>query len=196
MRVLTAAERSLRAVVEAHRMDRPLALIGVRGVGKTALLKELADRAATSVGAPRLRVKVSPGQPFLPTLVERAQVLSRLVNDEPPASRLSVSEAVLRAGFAGTSAEVHLSRPAPGVPDVYGALNQLSEVIRQRGSAAVLTRRGPRRPADRAGRARRRPPGRNRQDWPFVVAFAALPSLRPRRRPSTGRQAGYGARRS
>jgi len=79
--ILTAAERSLRAVVEVHRMDRPLALIGVRGVGKTALLKELADRAATSVAAPRLRVEVSPGQPFLPTLVERAQVLSSLFND-------------------------------------------------------------------------------------------------------------------
>jgi len=28
-------------------------------------------------------LEVSPGQPFLPTLVERAQVLSSLVNDEP-----------------------------------------------------------------------------------------------------------------
>ncbi|MGC8628366.1 MAG: ATP-binding protein [Acidimicrobiales bacterium] len=180
-KILTTAQRSLQAVVEAHRMDRPLALVGVRGVGKTALLKELADRAAAAVGAPRLRVEVIPGQPFLPTLVERAQVLARLVNDEPPVGRLSVSEAVLRAGFAGTGAEVHLSRQAPEVPDVYAALNQLSEALSRRGSAAVLT-------IDEAHAARRPELAvlgaalqeGTEQDWPLVVAFAALPSLRPR----------------
>jgi hypothetical protein len=91
-------------------MDRPLALVGVRGVGKTALLRELADRATRAAGAPRLRLEVTPGTPFLPTLVARAQMLAQLIEDQPPARRFVLSETVLKAGFGGVGAEVHLAR--------------------------------------------------------------------------------------
>lgn len=161
-------------------MDRPLVLVGARGVGKTVLLKEIADRAAATVGSPRLRVEATPGAPLLPLLVERSQALTALVEGQPSRGRLTLSETILRAGVGGLGAEVHLSARSRPSPDLPRALDRLANALAQRSSALVLT-------VDEAQAVSRSELALlgaalqegTEQDWPLVVVLAGLPSLRP-----------------
>lgn len=181
-RVLRASQRAIGAVADAGRPDRPLVLIGTRGMGKTVLLTTIANEAGERLGAPHLHVEVTPGRPFLPSLLERVEVVSRLVEGQPAREGLKLSEAVLRAGVGALGAEVHFGREShvAALPDLQGALSRLADATAGRGSGFVLT-------VDEVQVASREELGvlaaalqaGTAAQWPMVVALAGLPSMRP-----------------
>jgi hypothetical protein len=187
--VLFEADEAIAEVALDRRATRGRLLVGVRGVGKTVLLSEIATRAGERYGFPRLRVQADSSGSLIPELEYRANALGHLIA-QAPSGRLRSSEAILRAGVAGVGAEVHLTRePAPEMPDklrLETAIDKLVEELRGRDSGLVIT-------IDEAQLARRAELEQlgsvlqhgSEQEWPLLTVIAALPSLRDAERLGT-----------
>lgn len=183
--VLVAARRAIAAVSKAHRTDRPLVLVGVRGMGKTVLLHAVAERAAVELGAVHLHVQVTPGQPLLHEVAREAEDLARLVEEVPAKEGWHLSQAVVRAQVAGVGGELRFdrrtTRPAP--VDIFPSLARLAELVRARESGFVLTidevqvAMQERAAAEDLARLCACLQVGTSRDWPVVTAFAGLPGM-------------------
>lgn len=180
---IIAAARSALAEAANGTMPTSLILVGGRGVGKTVLLREIADIAGRQYGSPRVRVEVTSPGSFVPHLLYEAGLVEQALGAAQAASGLHPASATIRAGVAGVGAEVTLERSgAEVVPDYYrirDALARLAEMLRAAQSLLVIT-------VDEAQVANRDDLSSfaaalqygEEEDWPFVVVLAGLPSMR------------------
>ena len=180
---ILGAARSALAEAASGTMPTSLMLVGSRGVGKTVLLREVADIAGQHYGSPRLRVEVTSPGSFVPHLLHEAALVEQTLGTTRPAGGLHAASATIRAGVAGVGAEVTLDRSAaPAFPDYYlirDALARLAETLRTTGSPLVVS-------VDEAQVASRDDLSSfaaalqygEEEDWPVVVVLAGLPSMR------------------
>ncbi|MGH9123185.1 MAG: ATP-binding protein [Acidimicrobiales bacterium] len=140
--VLAAADEAVAMAVR-HALTPPgLLLVGQRGVGKTVLLGEVADRAAQAYGWPRLHVEVTPKTPFTPDVVDAARELVAAFDDPMPRG-LRVREAVLGAGVGLVHGELTLARDETPAADssllLRQALNAAVDAALRHDAGFVLT---------------------------------------------------------
>lgn len=187
--VLASADEALDVAALDGRTPAPLVLVGPRGMGKTALLTEVAARGALGRGWPHLAVETPLSGQLLAILAVAADELTRVLSETSGPGHFKVSETVLKAGVGGIGAEVHMTRSA--APDIEPTLRARRAIVTlmteaaERSSGVVLT-------LDEAHSAQRDDIGAvgamvqeaTRQRWPLVVVIAGLPALRANRLPS------------
>lgn len=181
--VVAGAREALEVAALDGRMPRPLVLVGVRGVGKTVALNEIAALAADGYSWPTVHVEVKPRTSFTAELVERLTAVRSLFTQTPEGgARFRVQEGKLKAGAFGVGGEVGFARDtaaAQPADAVEVALRFACEAALEKDAGFVLT-------VDEVHLAAREdlaaltaalqrhvPDG-----WPLVVAVAGLPSLR------------------
>ncbi|MDP9073161.1 MAG: ATP-binding protein [Actinomycetota bacterium] len=107
---LAAADEALAVAALEKRTPAALLVVGPRGTGKTVLLGEIADRAGTTYGWPRLHVEINPGAPFTPAVAAAAAKLVAAFEKDEPKGRFRATSAVVGASLPGVHGEVTLSR--------------------------------------------------------------------------------------
>jgi type II secretory pathway predicted ATPase ExeA/DNA-binding MarR family transcriptional regulator len=186
--VLTAAQEAIAIAALDRRTPPPLLLVGARGVGKTVLLGEIAERAGAAHGWPHAHLEVTPSASFAPQLARTVVSTLELLESAPRQGRLHVTETVLRAELPGVvGAEVHLNRQPQGAGDptlaIADLLRALAERLMARNTGVVLTideaQLADRDEMTRFAAALQEATGK---DWPLVVVLAGLRSLRDHRR--------------
>lgn len=180
--ILAAADEAIVTATLDHRMPPPLLVVGPRGVGKTVLLGEIAGRAGTTYGWPRLHVEVGPNQPFTPALARDAAALTSVFADAPSGRRFRASEAVLRAQVAGVGGEIKFARDQldPVAPlELRTILTKLAEAAANSQSGFVLTldelQLTERDELSQLAAVLQLAAG---EEWPIVVAGAGLAGMR------------------
>lgn len=181
--ILEDVDDAIATAALDNRMPTPLVLVGARGVGKTVLLEEIAQRAGARYGWPWLRVEMTDSTPFTPTLLSGGDQIRSLITQDRPRDRFKASDATFRAGLPGVGAEIHVTResaPAAGDPlDLRLGLQGLAEVAREHDTGVVIT-------FDELQLVDRAEMGRLgaalqlgiSEQWPFVVALAGLDAVR------------------
>lgn len=141
--ILDAADEALAIAAEDGRTPAPLLIVGSRGVGKTVLLAEVASRAGTRYGWPRLHVEMSSGAPFTPKLLAVTGEVAAQFDAVPARDRMRRSETVVRAQIAGIGGEMHFTPATSAPPDPSGALRSALRNVMGRavdaGSGVVAT---------------------------------------------------------
>lgn len=103
--VVAGAREALEVAALDGRMPRPLVLVGVRGVGKTVALNEIAALAADGYSWPTVHVEVKPRTSFTAELVERLTAVRSLFTQTPEGgARFRVQEGKLKAVRSGSEA--------------------------------------------------------------------------------------------
>lgn len=140
--VMTAAEEAIAIAALDRRTPPPLLLVGARGVGKTVLLGEIAERAGVTHGWPSIHVETTPATPLGPELVDAAANTIQLL-DGPSRERSRPTETIVRARVAGVGAERRYTRESPPDRDptlaISEALRELARRLIDHGSGVVLT---------------------------------------------------------
>jgi len=158
-------------------------LVGPRGVGKTVLLEEIAARAAVRYGWPWLALELT-GDAFAAQLLAGAGGTIDLLNQTTPSERMKLSDATIRAGFPGVSAELQFTRMArePSTDTAVAtaaALAQLAEAASSRGTGVLISidelQLANRVEIAQFGATLQRA---MREDWPLLVVGAGLDSMR------------------
>lgn len=179
--VLAGAREALDVAALDGRMPRPLVVVGVRGVGKTVVLNEIATQAAAEHSWVNVHVEVKPRTSFLAEFIDRLEVARLLLTQNPPGGRMRLTEARVKAGALGVGGEAAFARAASAPPAdaIESALSAAVGAAMERTSGLVLTideihlaAREDLAPVTAAVQ-RHVPDG-----WPLVVAVAGLPSLR------------------
>lgn len=182
--VVVGAREALGVAAFDGRTPRPLILVGVRGVGKTVALNEIATLAATEHSWVNVHVEVKPRTNFLPELVERFGAAQQLLTQNPSGRAMQLTEARVKAGAFGVGGEAGFMRSAinPPADFVETALAEVMVAALEKESGLVLTidevHLASRDDLATLGAALQRhvPDG-----WPIVVALAGLPSARDAR---------------
>lgn len=199
--VVAGAREALDVAALDGRMPRPLVLVGVRGVGKTVALNEIAALAGEEYSWPAVHVEVKPRTSFTAELVERLTAAAALLTQGGvggrggsaggrDGARLRVSEAKIKAGVFGVGGEVGFTRPETSgplgladSPEAVEAALELAAAAAMESNAGLVLTIDEVHLAARADLAaltaalqRHVPDG-----WPLVVAVAGLPSLRDAR---------------
>src|SRR5580704_11047092 len=120
--ILAAADEALAVAALEGRTPPALLVVGPRGVGKTVLLGEIADRAADRYSWPRLHVEIAPGSSLTSDLVAGARDLVARFDQQPPSGRFRATSAVVGASLPGVHGEVTLTRSEPHVAGADGVL--------------------------------------------------------------------------
>lgn len=179
--VLAGAREALDVAALDGRMPRPLILVGVRGVGKTVALNEIATLAASEHSWVSVHVEVKPRTNFVAELVERLNAAQHLLTQTPPGGRMQLTEARVKAGAFGVGGEAGFTRAVAPTPAdaVETALAGVMAAAMEKASGLVVTidevhlAMRQELAALTAALQRHVPDG-----WPIVVAVAGLPSLR------------------
>lgn len=181
--VLDAADESFAVVAEDGRASTPMLLVGARGVGKTVLLDEIGARAGARYGWPRIAVELT-GEPFAPQLVAAARDTVTLLTQTTASQRMRLTDATVRAGGVGLSAELRFSRREPGprsdpAPAIEDVLAELAGEAQRRDTGVVITidelQQADRFEIAAFGAMLQRA---MREDWPLFVVGAGLNSMR------------------
>jgi AAA ATPase domain len=180
--VLEAADEAIAVAALDAYTPTPLLLVGARGVGKTVLLEEIANRAAAAHGWPRMHVELTSSSSFVEQLIAETAGTLALFRGARPANRFRATDAVLRAQIAGIGGEIPLAKPdepsATATIKLQAALGQLASDALERRTGVVLTidelQLVRREHATVFGAALQRAIGAN---WPIVVAAAGLPAM-------------------
>lgn len=180
--ILESARHAADTVAEG-RTPRPLILVGQRGVGKTVVIAEIADRAGTERGWPTLQLEATPGAALASAVIDEARTIAALLDQSPPRARFPLSDASLRAGVAGVGAEVRPERApdhtARTSRQVHDALAQLASAAARAGSGVLVafdeTQAAGRHELATLAAALQ---AGTRAHWPMVVVFAGLPTMR------------------
>lgn len=188
--VLDAAREALEVAAVDGRTPRPLVVVGSRGVGKTVLLGEIGEIAATEHGWPTIYVEVRPDVGFIAQLIERFEAVTEALRDPARDRRFMVQAFSGKAAVAGVGAEFSVIRRNPPRPPsdlgLERALAAACTAATQRDAGVVVA-------IDEIQAARRRDLGELAavlqqhvpDDWPLVVVVAGLPSVRDAERSVT-----------
>lgn len=180
--VLAAADEALTLAARDALMPPALVIYGQRGVGKSVLLSEIAQRAASRYGWPRLHVEVTPNVAFTPAVVAGIDDLLAQF-DEPARPGLHVKQAVIGAGVPGVHGEVTFgqeNKPSgDAAVDLRRAVTKAVDVAITRAGGFVFT-------LDEMQLAKRDELAQltallqrgTDLDWPVVVVCAGLVSMR------------------
>ncbi|MDQ1391479.1 MAG: hypothetical protein QOF30_456 [Acidimicrobiaceae bacterium] len=181
--VLAAADEALAVAVLEGRTPPALLVVGPRGVGKTVLLGEIADRAGERYSWPRLHVEIAPGSSLTADLVAGARDLVARFDQQPPSGRFRATSVVVGASLTGVHGEVTLTRSDAASPggggEIRVALASVVDAAADRDSGFVLT-------IDEMQLASRDELGQlaavlqraTEAAWPVVVVGAGLPGMR------------------
>lgn len=141
--VMSAADEALVVAALEDRTPPALLVVGPRGVGKTVLLGEIADRAADRYAWPRLHVEITSGSSLTADLVTGARDLVARFDRQPPPGRFRATAAVVGASLVGVNGEVTLTRSEPallgGEGQIPAALAAAVDAAAARDSGFVLT---------------------------------------------------------
>lgn len=180
--VLVARERVLDDVVRSTRRGTgSLVLVAPRGLGKTVLLAEAAERVGLNYGWPRVRLEMtSSGDPQRQFVAEAGRVYNELaettIGDRPRLSQLTLGGSL--AGF-GATASLTWSEQDTARETATNALRRLVAKAALGGTGVIVT-------LDElqvVSKARLEPLSAAFQlaaeeRWPVVAIAAGLPSLR------------------
>lgn len=181
--VLAAADELLAIGAEDGRAPTPMLLVGPRGVGKTVLLDEIAARAGLRYGWPRLALELT-GDSFAAQLVASAGDTIALLAQTTPSQRMKLSDATIRAGVPGVSAELQFTRQLP--EPVADAAVASGAVLAELANEASLRDTGVLITVDELQQANRVEIAQfgatlqraMREQWPLLVVGAGLDSMR------------------
>lgn len=186
--VLDAANEALEVAAFDGRTPRPLILVGPRGVGKTVTLGQIAHAAAEQHSWPTVHVEAKRSD-LIGDLTAKLRAAHALFEGNSPSDRSGgrkrtrVTGAKVQASVLGIGGGVEVSRGGGDTSDVLG------DVLRSTMSAAVARGAGllitldelqnatPDELHELGGVLQETVP----ENWPLVIAVAALPSLREKR---------------
>lgn len=183
--VLAAIAEALDVAALDGRTPRPLVLTGGRGVGKTVLLGESAVIAAEKHSWLTIPIEIRPSRPFTPQLLDRLAGARDLYRQVPEGKQVAFTAAKIRASVLGVGAEVELRRADHKEPALAldAALAETCEAALARRAGLVITidelqLADKSELADFAATLQQHVP----DNWPLVVIFAGLPSIRDTQR--------------
>jgi hypothetical protein len=182
--ILDAANEALEVAAFDGRTPRPLILVGPRGVGKTVTLGEIAQAAAEQHSWPTVHVEAKRSDLIgeLSGKLHAAEQLFRGITPDGPAHRTRITGAKVQASVLGVGGGIEVARDE-------GSPEPLATVLRRTMTAAVerdagllvtldeLQNATPAELHELGGVLQETVP----ENWPLVVAVAALPSLREKR---------------
>jgi hypothetical protein len=181
--ILAAADEALAIGAQDKRAPTPLLLVGPRGVGKTVLLDEIGARAGQRYGWPHLALEVTGGS-FAAQLIAGAREMTALLDMTSPSQRMKLSDATIRAGIPGVSAELQFSRQhAEPITDpalaAAAALTELAQLASDNDTGVLVTidelQLAERVEIAGFGATLQRA---MREEWPLLVVGAGLDSMR------------------
>jgi hypothetical protein len=180
--ILAAAREALAVAALDSRTPRPLVLTGVRGVGKTVVLGEIAAVAADEYGWLTVPAEVRASGRFTPHLIDRLTAARDLYRQTRPGDRLKVTSTRVRATVLGLSAEVQMHRRATRArPELAldAALSEVMSAAAEHDAGLVLTLDETHLAsrdelAELAATLQQHVP----DGWPLAVVMAGLPGLR------------------
>lgn len=181
--ILASTDYALERAAVNEDTPPAIVLVGARGVGKSVLLAEVAERAAERYGWPRLVLDTPRSGHLVAVLAERSEALRRILADQKSPKRFRVTGATMRAGIAGLGGELHMSaQPAEATEpllEVEHALLPLLDEAAKRATGVILTldeaQDGSPEHVAALGAFHQRAV---ENDWPLVLVAAGLPDLR------------------
>lgn len=183
--VIGGAREALDVAALDGRTPRPLVLLGPRGLGKTVTLGEIASIAERRYSWVSVSAEARAGSSLVADLIRRLAVARTLLDGQDPSAvrrhRTRITGAHVGAKALGVEASVDLGPvTAPG-DDLLTALRRTLEQAMDRppGAGVIMTldelQNAPQADLEViAGTLQESVP----ENWPLVVAIAALPSLR------------------
>ena len=189
--VLDAAREALAVAAYDGRTPRPLVLVGVRGVGKTVTLNEIAAIAAEEHSWLTAHVECQPRVDVGRQLTAELVRAHHLLTESRDEAEWILSQAKMRASVLGLGGEVGWTRDRDrnhpvSTSSLDHILEQASTAALDRDSGLVVTIdelqqvRGPQLAEVTAAIQRRIPDG-----WPLVLVVAGLPTIREPKRTVT-----------
>lgn len=187
--VLDAAREAIDVAALDARTPRPLVLVGVRGVGKTVTLGEIAAIAASEHSWLTAHVECVPRVDVAQQLAAELEQAHELLTEQPQDAEVALSETRLRANVLGLGGEARWTRR----PRRRSYESSLDEILEQASHAAIERDTGLVVSIDELQQVhgadlaavtsalqRHIPDG-----WPLVVVVAGLPTIREPRRTVT-----------
>lgn len=189
--ILLEVTRRLATIKAGQPTPSPLILVGGRGVGKTVVLGEIAQRTDPANPWPRVHVEAVEGADFSEMLlvrIERAAEALRGRRQRRRRDRFRVSGGELEAGLPIARGRVRIDREtsAPGPLEIEDRLAELAELARsaQTGVAITFDELQEAERASLSAFAAAMQAGVP-QAWPFLVVAAGLVSIRNPKRLTT-----------
>src|SRR5450755_730923 len=165
------------------RTPRPAMIVGVRGVGKTTLLKELAAYAGKQYGWPAAHVEIGRDGGFVDELIDALNEVRVQLSHRGSQRGLRATSATLRAQVGPVGGEVQFERAAavertPAVRLRLTLAETVAAALELDGGFVVTIDE-----AQLADKSEMNALGKAFQHgtlegWPFVAAAAGLPSIR------------------
>lgn len=187
--VLGGAAEAIETAALDGRTPRPLILTGPRGLGKTVTLAEIADMAVERHSFVVVHVEATRGRSLVDELITRLKDARLMLDGQDPASiragRTRVTKSRLGARVLGIEASVERT-PHDEHPDLVATLARTMHAAMSRppGAGVIITldevQSAPPHELDLIASAIQETVPEN---WPLVVAMAALPSLQTNRGP-------------
>lgn len=185
--VLDAANEALEVAAFDGRTPRPLILVGPRGVGKTVTLGEISRAAAEQHSWPTVHVEAKRSD-LVGELTTRLRAARALFDGTTPGGpgtgrRTRLTGARIQASVLGIGGGVEVSRGEDSSPQSLGdTLRSTMTAAAARGSGLLVTldelqNSTPAEMHELGGVLQETVP----ENWPLVIAVAALPSLRGKR---------------
>lgn len=182
--ILDAANEALEIAAFDRRTPRPLILVGPRGVGKTVSLGEISHAAGHQHSWPTVHVEAKRTDLIAELTAKLSQARSFFEGTTPPDGRSNthVSGAKVEASFFGLGAGVDLTRSSAPQPSLGDTLRSTMTAAVNRDAGLLVTldelqNANPSELHELGGVLQENVPN----DWPLVVAVAALPTLRDKR---------------
>ncbi len=166
------------------RGARPAMIVGVRGVGKTAILKQFSAHLGTQFGWPTAHVEVGRDGSFLEELTQALVQVREQLSHAPRRREVRATGASVKAQFGIIEGELRFERddtPPPARPAmlVRETLAAAAAAASERESGFLISideaQLADKDQMNALGKALQHGMG---EDWPFVTVAAGLPSMR------------------
>lgn len=185
--VLDAANEALEVAAFDGRTARPLILVGPRGVGKTVTLGEISHAAAEQLSWPTVHVEAKRSD-LIGDLTSKLRAARELFEgitptDSGTSRRVQLIGAKVQASILGIGGGVEVSREEDSSPESLGRVLRSTMTAAMSRDAGLLVTLDELQNATAAelhelgGVLQETVP----ENWPLVIAVAALPSLREKR---------------
>ncbi len=185
--VLDAANEALEVAAFDGRTARPLILVGPRGVGKTVTLGEISHAAAEQLSWPTVHVEAKRSD-LIGDLTSKLRAARELFEgitptDSGTSRRVQLTGAKVQASILGIGRGVEVSREEDSSPESLGRVLRSTMTAAMSRDAGLLVTLDELQNAtatelhELGGVLQETVP----ENWPLVIAVAALPSLREKR---------------